>query len=375
MLRSFRIQNFKSLLDFSLDEMGQFVCLVGLNGSGKTTVLQALDFVAHLATGGLDEWFRERGWNRGDVRSKFSPRRHTLFDLTFDLAAGEVRWSATYSPVTSRCVREEFWVDGDSLLMVERGQMATQQGESDVDQFDYRGSVLSLFREFSEEGLAQLKEFLSQIKSLELLSPHRMRSRSRVAEDVGLGGEKIAGYIHSLKTDRRQAIEKELKKFYPHMHRLRTKSGRAGWTEILLEEDYKQPFFSLGLQTESRHINDGLLRILTLVAQVQTEHQILLFDEIENGINPELAGTLVSYLLEAEQQIMVTTHNPVILNYLPDERAKESVFFLYRTAKGDTKAKRFFDVPVTSEKLEVLGPGEVFLDTSLTELAEELGRA
>ena len=111
------------------------------------------------------------------------------------------------------------------------------------------------------------------------------------------------------------------------------------------------------------------------MAQVQTEHQFLLFDEIENGINPELAGTLVHYLLEAKQQIMVTTHNPVILNFLPDERAKESVYFLYRTPKGDTKATRFFDLPVTAQKLDVLGPGEVFLDTSLTELSEELGRA
>ena len=196
-----------------------------------------------------------------------------------------------------------------------------------------------------------------------------MRSRSRISDDVGLGGEKLAGYLHSLKPAQKRQLEADLKKFYPRLVSLRTKAERAGWAQIYMEEDYGK------LETESRHINDGFLRILTLVAQVQTEHQFLLFDEIENGINPELAGTLMNYLLGAKQQIMVTTHNPVLLNFLPDERAKESVFFLYRTARGDTKAKRFFDVPIAAEKLEVLGPGEVFLDTSLTELAEELGRA
>lgn len=370
MLRSFRIQNFKSLLDFSLDDMGQFVCLVGLNGSGKTTVLQALDFVAHLATGGLDNWFRERSWSRGDTKSKFSGRRNTQFDLIVDLEVGVVRWTATYSPTHSRCVKEEFFVNGESLVEVGGGQMATHDGETDLDFFEYNGSILSLFREFKEEGLKQIKEFFLQLKSLELLSPHRMRSRSRVSDDVGVGGEKLAGYLHRLNSSDKIQIEVAMREFYPRLLSVDTKSERAGWAQLHLEENYGKI-----LNTESRHINDGLLRILTLVAQVQTEHQFLLFDEIENGINPELVGTLVKYLLEAKQQIMVTTHNPVILNFLPDERAKESVFFLYRTSNGDTKAKRFFDLPVTSERLEVLGPGEVFLDTSLVELSEELGRA
>ncbi len=370
MLRSFRIQNFKSLLDFSLDDMGQFVCLVGLNGSGKTTVLQALDFVAHLASGGLNDWFRERSWGRGDTKSKFSGKRNAQFDLTVQLDAGEVRWTATYSPTVSRCVREEFFVNGDSLVEVGAGQLATHDGETNLDFFEYSGSVLSLFREFKEEGLNQLKDFFIQLKSLELLSPHRMRSRSRVSDDVGLGGEKLAGYLHRLNYDKKIQMEIALRDFYPQLLSVDTKSQRGGWAQLNLEENYGKI-----LNTESRHINDGLLRILTLVAQVQTEHQFLLFDEIENGINPELAGTLVHYLLEAKQQIMVTTHNPVILNFLPDERAKESVYFLYRTPKGDTKATRFFDLPVTAQKLDVLGPGEVFLDTSLTELSEELGRA
>ena len=52
MIRKFEIDNFKSLVDFSLpmppNALGRFVCLIGLNGAGKSTVLQALDFGLNL---------------------------------------------------------------------------------------------------------------------------------------------------------------------------------------------------------------------------------------------------------------------------------------------------------------------------------------
>lgn len=83
--------------------------------------------------------------------------------------------------------------------------------------------------------------------------------------------------------------------------------------------------------TEARHINDGMLRLLTILAQTQTSHSFLLFDEIENGVNPELVERLVNVLLNAPQQVLVTTHSPMILNYLPDNVARESVMFIYRT--------------------------------------------
>lgn len=44
---------------------------------------------------------------------------------------------------------------------------------------------------------------------------------------------------------------------------------------------------------------------------------------------------------------------------------------LYRTPQGLTSAVRFFDLPATSrQKLELLGPGEVFVDSDLAELAQ-----
>jgi len=69
---------------------------------------------------------------------------------------------------------------------------------------------------------------------------------------------------------------------------------------------------------------------------------------------------------------MVTTHSPMILNYLPDDVAKEAVLLLYKTANGFTRCTRYFDLTDTAKKLNALGPGEVFVDTDLTALIAQL---
>jgi AAA15 family ATPase/GTPase len=97
-----------------------------------------------------------------------------------------------------------------------------------------------------------------------------------------------------------------------------------------------------------------------------------LFDEIENGINPELVEFVINTLVQAREQVLVTTHSPMILNYLDDETARRSVIYLYKTPQGHTKAIPFFSIPSLAKKLTVMGPGEAFVDTNLVDLAEEI---
>jgi AAA15 family ATPase/GTPase len=126
------------------------------------------------------------------------------------------------------------------------------------------------------------------------------------------------------------------------------------------------------MTTEARHVNDGLLRLMAILAELQTKDRFVLFDEIENGINPELVEFVIDNLVNAKQQVLVTTHSPMILNYLDDEAAKKGVIYLYKTRQGHTKSIPFFSIPSLAKKLTVMGPGEAFVDTNLTQLAEEI---
>ena len=44
-IKNITFDNFKSLNNVSLD-LNTFTCLVGLNGAGKSTILQGIDFVS-----------------------------------------------------------------------------------------------------------------------------------------------------------------------------------------------------------------------------------------------------------------------------------------------------------------------------------------
>ncbi len=130
-------------------------------------------------------------------------------------------------------------------------------------------------------------------------------------------------------------------------------------------------FFPI-MRTEARHVNDGMLRLITILAELQSKHSLLLFDEIENGINPEAVEFIIDTLTNSDKQVIVTTHSPMILNYLNDEIAKSGIVYLYKTSIGISKAIQFFTIPSIAEKLTVMGPGEVFVDTNLTELDKEI---
>ena len=397
-IRSFYIDNFKSLVDFRLPPVphrsGSFTCLVGLNGAGKSTVLQAFDFVGHLANGQVETWIKQREWKTADLTSRFLKRKLISFELEIEVPGeGRIMWSGSFNTTEMRCTAETVTVDGvEQVLHIKDGQLLVSGTDSKpsvhypVRAMKYEGSTLSFIdvRDV-HPALGVLKSIAANLRSLDLLSPQSMRRRAKEGGDIGYGGERLGAFIHGLPSTDQAVLITALKRFYPHVVGISTKALQAGWKDLNVVEHYdrNQPSNSL-LLTEARHVSDGLLRVLAILSQVSIprasghvsqphglEQSCVLFDEIENGINPELMQKLVQLLLEAQRQVIVTTHSPLILNYLPDEVAKESVLLLYRNDAGHTKVVRMFDLPSTQKKLTLLGPGEVFVDTNLDDLPAE----
>lgn len=371
MIHHIKIDNFKSLVNFSLP-LAKFNCLIGLNGAGKTTLLQAFDFMSHIMTGQVKEWLKERDWSSADLNCRMLKKQLINLEVELSLpSAQQVKWEASFNPKQMRCTSESVVADGRQVLKVADGQMSIAGERATHINFEYQGSVLSqLLGSVLDKAavLPGLSSFFANIKSLELLSPHLMRLRARDATDIGVGGEKLSAFLHTLPAEKRSALLQSLKEYYPRLAEVKTSALRAGWKKLFIHEQYSLG----GMETEAHHVNDGMLRLLAILAQTWTDHRFLLFDEIENGINPEIIEKLVQQLLAAPQQVMVTTHSPMILNYLPDDVAKEAVILLYKTTNGFTRCTKYFDLPDTAKKLNALGPGEVFVDTDLTALIAQL---
>jgi predicted ATPase len=411
-IKSIKVDNFKSLVGFELP-LADFSCLIGLNSSGKSTILQFFDFLSQQVRGDLSGWLKKRQWEASDLNSKLTRKQNIDFEVLLshtDYGEFEIKWSASFNRKTLHCTFERIEWNNQLLLKVDNGNYQAwtlQKGEEIVFPykddtvlrvsstgrreilsgssfskrqeiipgsgeiaFAYQGSVMSQIKDsLLPKEIRQLKNFFFHLHALDLLAPELLRQRTRDAgNSLGLGGEKLSAFLHEIGEAKRADIQAKLAKVYPQFRHLDILSLRSGWKSLTVQEQFGDTI----VKTEARHVADGFLRMLAVFAQLSKEQSFLLLDEIENGVNPELIEFLIDELVGASPQVLITTHSPMVLNYLEDDVAIEGVIYIYKAKNGATQAIRLFDIPSMREKLTVMGAGEVYEDTSLTQLNEEI---
>lgn len=376
MIQSVSIDNFKSLVDFNI-ELSNFNVLVGLNGAGKSTVLQGIDLLSQMMQGEIDQWLTQRQWESSDLNSKLSSKKNIAFTVKFALNPEQtLTWTGSFNLTSLHCTTETIKLGEDTLLQVQKGTVKYlsnkgKSSQSDI-MFTYQGSILSALKEHNlDDSLLSFKQSLLNVRSLDLLSPEQLRAKSISANGkLGLGGERLSAFLHEIKADEKNKISSELKKVYSQLASFKTKALSNGEKQL----DVTEKFGEKDITTSARHLNDGMLRLLAVLSQIGLKDDFLLFDEIENGINPELIEFLIDHLVNAKQQVMLTTHSPLVLNFIEDDVAKQSVTYLYKTSEGKTQAIKLFDIPSIAKKLEFMGPGEAFIDTDMLSIWKEIAQ-
>ena len=371
MITAITIKNFKALENFHVQELPRIVCLIGLNGAGKSSFLQALDFVSSSFSG--SDHFRD--WKAADILNAKTKKKFPVeFSFELRLADGKtVTWSGIFSVNEWRFARESVTDGSGAELLAYNGKTLTlgnSQTAIDVSDSAHKGSVFSTRKFDAYPELREIKETIAGLKSLELLSPEELRRGSRTVSEISLGGSGLPGYVRSLE---RQGHGPELvamlQQFYPHLQAIVEKKPGPGWFGFAVKELYETE-----CSTGMKHVNDGFLRILAIVSQKFSGKRTLLLDEVENGINQELVERLVELLVTdfADKQIFITTHSSLLLNYFNDELVRDGLVFLYRTKAGGVEGRKFFGLPGMSEKLSYLNAGQVMADTDLVELSRQL---
>ncbi|WP_260261471.1 AAA family ATPase [Vibrio intestinalis] len=368
-LVNIKANNFKSLVDFSLP-FSKFNCLVGLNGSGKSTVLQFIDFLSQQVSGDIDEWLSSRQWSARDLNSTLTKQSNITFTVELSYAGRPVIWEGSFNRKELYCTSEKITWDSKTLLNVSDGKFAlpTEELQSPIT-FDYQGSILSQIRDKTlPKELIEFKTFFNLLNALDMLSPEKLRDHHVRGNTLGYGGKMLPAFLLDMSKSERSNLLNNLQKLYPKLNKIDTLVNK---TNSAVKIEIEEKFGEKIIKTEARHINDGLLRFMAIFAQLTQKQSALLLDEIENGVNPELIEKLVDSLVEANTQVIVTTHSPMILNYMEDDVARAGVVYLYKNAQGATQAIRLFDLPSMQRKLKFMGPGEAYEDTILENLAPE----
>lgn len=104
-------------------------------------------------------------------------------------------------------------------------------------------------------------------------------------------------------------------------------------------------------------LSDGTLRVLAIAAAMLSakEESLVVIEEIDNGVHPSRAGHLLANIQEIAKKrklrVLISTHNPALLDALPVE-AVPDVVFCYRNPKtGDSELVRLADIPDSPELL------------------------
>jgi predicted ATPase len=351
MIETIRLRNYKGHTDTEI-ACDRLTVLVGENASGKTSVLQAVQWVSE----GLHDTIPSRLLRRGAGELEIALISRTI--------AGETRISASYEIADG--------VQSDKL----------QWKEGDVRNED--GSI----------GWRPVATWLS-------LSPEDLAASSRptsVRPDLsssGRGLPSVLAYLKLAETDRFQHIVERLrgvvpivrdigfsrleaKETIPRLLRVEDRVVEIPETVTSIQDALTFDFVDAdrvpaSLVSEGTLLALGLLTALEVLdRKARTERrngvdvlvappEVVLIDDLDRALHPRAQRALVKTLREIlavtpDLQIIATSHSP----YLVDELSPSEVVVLGRNAAGTVVAKRLADFP--DERLRnMLYAGELWM--------------
>lgn len=372
-LRRMIVSGFKALEDFDLRFPDGLILLIGANGSGKSSILQALTFVKYFAKGQTKQFFNDRHWNIAAVRGKVSSSRGSpqfSVKLLLETSKGcEIAWGFSWGYNTTETTSESVWVRRTSdaepvhVLSYNRMTRTINAGNSTIKGLTPEGTLLATFdpeflnKDYTRE-LESLKRWGPGVFSLELLSPSSMRAGARgIHTDIGFKGERLGGFLASLSPEAKARVVKRLQRFYP-LEGLETTRKRAGWVDLQISESFE----NIG-PVNAAHMSDGFMRLLGLatIPEFSDEASLILLDEVEDGIDPHILPKFINSIAkESPAQLMITSHSPLLVNFFEPKQ----ICFIARSRDGRSLSAGFDEISDATNGLEYMGAGEVWANTS-----------
>lgn len=377
-LEGIQIQNYRSLKDITLgktfeqqrkDALPRLMAVIGANGVGKSTILDALGFLGDCLSEGVEaacdkpqrggfERLRTQGCQdamKFEVRFRQTPKdRPISYSLWIDQdSRGRVR--VAYERLRQRRKGQP---NGQpySFLELNQGQGYVWSGEESNAQEGTRKTevqmsdrqvlgiaTLGVLRDHPRIG--QFRAFLGGWY-LSYFVPELARSQPMKGADPHLNrrGDNLAKYLQFIERENphgfRAALDLIAQKL-PGVQSIRTTPAPDG--RLLLEftaQGYNQPFYQ-------QDMSDGSLKLLAylLLMEDPDPAPLIGIEEPENGLHHQLLGVLAQELQgfalrQRGPQVLVTTHSP----HFVDALTPEEVWILHKGQDGYTQALRAADI-------------------------------
>lgn len=329
MIENITIKNFKSITDLSLS-LSNVNVFIGANGSGKSNILEAIAMVASERSAVIEvKDMIQKGIRIAKpelmISSFYGQRSNNEIKVNVQFTNGYLNYHIDndnpediYSPwscsPTEPAANEKEIGKYISQYLIYSLSINALRGFS-TDSFQYPLGI-------NGEGLDVLLNNLPQAE-IRLIKDAASECISWI-EDIFFDSEdvyKLQGY----------------------------KLGRSK-SNLYFRDKYMQKKNNL---FSAENANEGALELLfylTLFISKKTP-AFFAIDNIENGLNPRLCRFLMKKISELavlnRKQVLITTHNPAILDGLNLNDEHQRLYVVSRNDEGETTAKRIRTKPQT----------------------------
>ena len=361
-LQSARIRNFKAIVDSRAVRFGPLTVFIGHNGSGKSSLIEALETYQSILADGLDlamqHWLGMEHVRHKGLEAK-ERAGEPVNPITFDVALGPKprTVSKLHLAVNNDPAANRYMIQNESL------------NEQTVDGVTVPGhSAL----QGHTEGRLLVKQVLDW--QFMTLMPERMGQPQPQRRTGGLvrlakDGSNIADYlldIQKLDTGAFEGIVRTMAYVLPYARDL-----QPALTSELERKAYLQ-LTEGGFKIPGWMLSTGTLRVLALLAVLRHPKPppLIVVEEIENGLDPRSIHLLVEEIRNAVlggvTQVVLTTHSPYLLDLLK----LDQLVLVARDGKGEPRFHRPSDDAKLAEWVKEFAPGRLYTMGSLHEAAQ-----
>jgi predicted ATPase len=325
MLKRVYIDNYRCLVNFTL-HLAPTSILLGLNGSGKTTVFEVLNILQKFISGGarVDDVFTSQTLTRWDKRPLQSfelevegPNGTYLYKLIIEHQARLKK---------ARVKRETLSLDGAILFDFDKGDVHLFRDDASagpIYPFDWGQSGLStLLPRHDNTNLSWFKDQLRRYLIVSL-KPDQMRATTGKEDDFLLpGAENFASwYRYHLQEHQKCMFDltEKISEIFSGFRQFRlTQAGEERILEAEFSRDHEEAVYY-----RFNELSDGQRALMVLYALLFAADEVkytLFLDEPENYIAlPELQPWLMDLkdnTEESEFQTVIISHHPEYIDYL-----------------------------------------------------------
>lgn len=349
MLKRLKINNFKSLVNFEINFNNLFHAIIGPNNSGKTNLIEAINFISKLMKS-IEIYKVIERMGGFDQILYFNAKEKTIsFEIEIELNENVYQYEFEFS---NKSILKEKLIINNQIQLESTGKgkgNAFDNVEKKFKEFSFDFRNLAINQLWDIERYKSIREFSKIIDRFKIykLVPKMMREPSMAKKefDPQINGEKIIQVLHSILSEDHQTyrnIVETMKSTFYEIEDVFSSIDERGMTNVeILENGFRRKF-------NSQQVSDGTLRFLAVltILQLQKEYTLLCFEEPELYLHPYLLEKLIDIMKSASTQIIITTHSPEILNLLDPEN-----IILINKIKGESRCKKLPTRPEIIQKL------------------------